>query len=151
MFAISSSEPPRLEALCGECEVQGRRTVVARVFPPLAGATDDQGLVVVRRGSRGSGRWAAIQDPRAAVAADPSLATSAGAREHLRAVKEGRAEPLPGVVLEKRPRTRWVVLAEKRLKVRCPRGHAVRIERARLLAMARSRRTVTLTPHGHAV
>ncbi len=142
MFGVEGGEPV-LVAYCGRCDQVGLRAVVARVLA--------DGTIVVPAGSRGSGRWVQVTDPRALVAADPSLRDPAAVVAYRRAVKEGKAEALPGVTVTTAPRTRWVVLAGKRQAVRCSRGHATRVERARLLAMSRSRRTVVLTAQGHAL
>jgi len=142
MFAIISSDDPKLVALCATCEVQGRKSVIAKV-------RGEQ--LVVPMGVRGSTAWPVLSDPRAAIAADPALRDPKVVRAHSKAVKEGRATPHPGVTITERPRTRWVELGVKRSKVHCRFGHPTQIEKSRLLAMSASRATVVLSSRGHAV
>ncbi len=141
MYVNTSSDAPKLVALCGACEVQRRKSVITKVIGEQ---------VIISAGTRGSALWPVLTDPQAAIASDPALRAPEAVVAHRRAVREGKAEPLPGVTVTKQPRTRWVVLSAKRQKVYCRFGHPTQIEKIRLLAMSRSRSSVLLDSRGHA-
>ncbi len=142
MFANTSADSAKLIALCAACETQGRKSVIGKVVGEQ---------VVISVGTRGSALWPTLTDPQAAIAADPSLRDPQAVVAHRKAVREGKADPLPGVTVTKQPRTRWVVLAAKRQKAFCRVGHPTQIEKTRLLAMSASRSTVVLDSRGHAL